>query len=389
MVTSTVRWARGGDDRLHVGTVDGRRLGWYDLRTGETQLLDPDPRAAAEMRAAVDAYLVTTSPLRRRPPSTPSPPGCPRPARPATPSARASEPGHPGRRTCATGSPASTSPASCSTGSAPRPPAAGGPPPATPSVRPCATPTRRSSASSRWAAPWPGSAPAGTCCTTCRRPARSWLDHLLVGPGGVVVLRTAAHPGETVRITGSLVRAGGRPVSHVRLLRSQAATVTERLRGRRPARCLCAGVVVVVGARSVQATGLPAGVAVVRLEDLAPVGGGPAHGAVPGGRLPPGRDRRAARHLARRGRRPRPSRDRRASVGAGARPTGTPWPGSAGGPATPDACAGPGGRSCSAAPGRGRRASSAVLPAGRAAAGRGRGGHDRRVTRAGRRSRRR
>ena len=97
---------------------------------------------------------------------------------------------------------------------------------------------------------------------------RSWLDHLLVGPGGVVVLRTAAHPGEAVRVAGSLVRAGSRPVSHVRLLRSQAATVTERLRGADLPVAVRA-VVVVVGARSVQASGLPAGVDVLRLDDLA------------------------------------------------------------------------------------------------------------------------
>ena len=58
MITSTVRWVRSGDDRLHVGTADGLRLGWYDLRTGVTQLLDPAPGAAAEVQACVDSYLV-------------------------------------------------------------------------------------------------------------------------------------------------------------------------------------------------------------------------------------------------------------------------------------------------------------------------------------------
>jgi hypothetical protein len=96
----------------------------------------------------------------------------------------------------------------------------------------------------------------------------SWLDHLLVGPAGVVVVRTAAHPGDAVRVSGSLVRAGGRPVSHVRLLQQQVRTVTERL-GAGDLQVVVRGVVVVVGARSVRAGGLPAGVAVVRLEDLA------------------------------------------------------------------------------------------------------------------------
>ena len=68
MITSTVRWVRSGDDRLHVGTADGLRLGWYDLRTGVTQLLDPAPGAAAEVQACVDSYLAATSPLRGRPP---------------------------------------------------------------------------------------------------------------------------------------------------------------------------------------------------------------------------------------------------------------------------------------------------------------------------------
>ena len=119
MVTSTVRWVRGGDDRLHVSTVDGRRVGWYDLRTGDTQLLDPDPAAAADVRAAVDAYLVTTSPLRRRPPvhtlATRLP--APRTARGATagPRGRHDRPDDARRRrrarratTCATGCPGST-----------------------------------------------------------------------------------------------------------------------------------------------------------------------------------------------------------------------------------------------------------------------------------------
>lgn len=265
MIT-TVRWARGGDDRLHVSTTDGRRVGWYDLRTGATRLTDPGPGAAAELQAGVNSYAASTSPLRRR---TPVPVLATRPAAPRTPRAGPAEVPGAARTEDLRDRFAGEHVTRMLVARADQPPPG------------------------RW---WPSARdPLGTALRHAHQAAlgqqevavvlaglgagwhvmhavpvsgRSWLDHLLVGPGGVVVVRSAVHPGEVVRVTGTLVRAGGRPVSHVRRLRQQTGTVTQRLRGADlpvPVR----GLVVVVGARSVQVSDLPGGVSVVRLEDLA------------------------------------------------------------------------------------------------------------------------
>ena len=288
--------------------ADGRRIGWYGLSTGTTQLVDPDPGAAAEVQAAVDAYAAATSPLRRRrvPGSPVSRVPAPR-AAPVEPRDHAlprdhAEPRDPGlpRGLHRARADRPTEPDPCHEDRheyrhedlredlrdrfagehlmrllAARVVARGPAP----------------SGRGRWAARDPlgaglrhahravlgqqrvglvlaGLAPPWHVLHSVPTSDRSCLDHLLVGPGGVVVLRTVAHPDEALRVTGDLVRADGNPVSHVRLLRRQVETVADRLRGADlPVRVR--GVVVVVGARSVRAGDLPAGVSVVRLGNLA------------------------------------------------------------------------------------------------------------------------
>lgn len=265
VVTSTVRWVRTGDDRLHVSAPDGRRLGWFDLRTGTAQVLDADPGAAEQVQAAVDEYVASTSPLRRRRPVQALATRAPAPRQDRTSPAVAG-PGPEDLRDRLPGEHVTR----LLVGRARRPHAASR---WWPSARDPLGPALRHAhqaalGQQQVAAVLAGLGPAWHVLHAVPTSGCSWLDHLLVGPGGVLVLRTAAHPGEAVRFQGSLVRAGGRPVSHVRLLRQQTRTVTERLRGA-DLPVAVRGVVVVVGARSVRADDLPAGVTVVRLEDLA------------------------------------------------------------------------------------------------------------------------
>ena len=266
--TTTVRSAHGDDDRLYVRGSDGRRIGWYDLGTGTTQLVDPDPGAAAEVQAAVDAYVAAASPLRRRPSPgsslsrVPAPRAAPtdRHAPPETFSEdlRDRFPGEHVTRLLVVGAAARALAPAGRGRSAARDPLG-------PGLRHAHQAALGQQQVGAVLAGLPRTWHVMHCVPTSDR---SCLDHLLVGPGGVVVLRTAAHPDWALRVTGDIVRPDGRPVSHVRLLRRQVGIVAERLRGPDlPVRLL--GVVVVVGDRSVRTGDLPAGVSVVRLGGLA------------------------------------------------------------------------------------------------------------------------
>ena len=253
MITSTVRWVRSGDDRLHVGTADGLRLGWYDLRTGVTQLLDPAPGAAAEVQACVDSYLAATSPLRGRPPvhTLATRPSAPRTrtnpdTKPAPEDLHDRLPGEQRR------------PARRSVGRDPAPPAVGGGrPPATRSAPRCATPTRRCSASSRWRACCGAWARGGTCCTPSPpRPARGWTTC----SSAPAASSCCARPPTRERWSRSWAAWCARAVARCRM--SACCDSSAR---RSPSGCgadlpvAVRGVVVVVGARSVRAEGLPPG----------------------------------------------------------------------------------------------------------------------------------
>lgn len=50
------RWTRYGKDRVYVSTAEGERVGWRDLKTGETVV--QAPRHAVELEAALAAYGV-------------------------------------------------------------------------------------------------------------------------------------------------------------------------------------------------------------------------------------------------------------------------------------------------------------------------------------------
>ena len=279
-VTTTVRSTRDGVDRLYVRGPGGRRIGWYDLRTGATQVVDPDPGAAAAVQAAVDAYVAVASPLRRRQPLAAVP--APRPA-PLEGRGHPQDREHRTDRTDRTGEPdlggddlRDGYPGEHVTRLL-----------VARAVERAPVPTGRA----RWLSRDPigpallhdhqaalGQQQVGAVLARLPRPwhvmhcvptsDRSCLDHLLVGPGGVVVLRTAAYPDGALRVGGDRVLVDGRPVSHVRLLRRQVAVVSDRLHGvGAPARVR--GAVVAVGIRSVRTGDLPPGVSVVRLGDLA------------------------------------------------------------------------------------------------------------------------
>jgi len=273
--TTTVRSGHGNDERLYVRGSDGRRIGWYDLSTGTTQLVDPDPGAAAEVQAAVDAYVAAASPLRRRPS-----PGSPLSMLPAPRTAPTDRHAVSETRSAVSENrnedlrdrfPGEHVTGLLLAGAAARAsaPAGGGRSAARDPLGPGLRHLHQAALGQQQV----GAALAGLprtwhvmhCVPTSDR---SCLDHLLLGPGGVVVLRTAAHPDRALRVTDDIVRPDGRPVSHVRLLRRQVGIVADRLQGPDlPVRLL--GVVVVIGTRPVRTGDLPAGVSIVGLGDLA------------------------------------------------------------------------------------------------------------------------
>lgn len=83
------------------------------------------------------------------------------------------------------------------------------------------------------------------------------VDHLVVGPGGVVVLRVAHHAGERVSVQERQVRADGRPLGHVRHVERQVRQVADRLGAAAGHDVAVRAVVVLVGARSVRASDVP------------------------------------------------------------------------------------------------------------------------------------
>ncbi|MGJ7439882.1 NERD domain-containing protein [Aquipuribacter sp. MA13-6] len=94
------------------------------------------------------------------------------------------------------------------------------------------------------------------------------VDHLVVGPNGVVVVRTAHHAGERVSVHACQVRADGRPVGHVREVERQVRLVAATLGAAAGHDVAVRGVVVLVGARSVRATEVPRRVTVLTDDDL-------------------------------------------------------------------------------------------------------------------------
>lgn len=96
------------------------------------------------------------------------------------------------------------------------------------------------------------------------------IDHLLVDPHGVLVLRTAHHAGERVHVHRRTVRAAGRPAGHVREVERQVALVAATLRAAARHDVPVRGVVVLVGARSVRAIDLPPRITVLTDGELLP-----------------------------------------------------------------------------------------------------------------------
>jgi len=94
------------------------------------------------------------------------------------------------------------------------------------------------------------------------------VDHLVVGPGGVVVVRTAHHRGERVKVQARQVRADGRPVGHVREVERQVRQVAAQLSAASGYDVAVRGLVVLVGARSVRTADVPRSVTVLTDDEL-------------------------------------------------------------------------------------------------------------------------
>lgn len=255
--TTCVRWSRYGHDRLYVSAGDGRRLGWHDLRSGRTHLEDPD--AAPDVSAAVAHFLRSGSPLRtrrvaalvgvqRRPSPLERIPG---------PDAwEADEP------VVAEEDLADRLPAELATRELVRlvhahPVARGrwarlrGRSPLGPRTR-------------RWYTTVLGERAVGAVLSglgptwhvlhslpVAAAGARD-VDHLLVGPGGVLVVQTASHPGGRVRVDGRRVRVGRSPAGHVPALQRLVAGATRAMVDATGEHVAVRGLLVVHGARSVE-----------------------------------------------------------------------------------------------------------------------------------------
>lgn len=276
MATTTVRRAGNGTDRLFVSGVDGRRLGWHDLVSGATHL--EDSGAGALVGDAVARYVASRSPLRRRgvgvlvgPRSAVTLPNVAgRPVRTAArPSGREGMQQEDLRERVA-GETTARALLQALPATVPAPGRW-----ARLVGRDPLAPVNRAHHQQVLAERRVGRALAGL--------GRRWQSlhcvpvasdqtahHLLVGAGGVVLLRTCAHPGEVVSVVGGSVSAAGLPTHALQAALTQAAVVAEQLARHRGARVHVHALVVVAGARRlVVVDGPPRGSTVLQEADLA------------------------------------------------------------------------------------------------------------------------
>ena len=96
------------------------------------------------------------------------------------------------------------------------------------------------------------------------------IDHVLVGPGGVVTINTKQHRGQRVLVEERSVLVDTRPVPYLRHAKFEAERVTTLLADRRPLSAPVIPVVVFVGARSIAVQSSPTAVTVLDAHELVP-----------------------------------------------------------------------------------------------------------------------
>lgn len=94
------------------------------------------------------------------------------------------------------------------------------------------------------------------------------IDHVLVGPGGVVTINTKQHRGQHVSVERRTVLVGDRSVPYIRHARFEAERITLLLQGRRPLAHPVRPAVVFVNPRSLSYRSLPDDVKVVDARSL-------------------------------------------------------------------------------------------------------------------------
>lgn len=94
------------------------------------------------------------------------------------------------------------------------------------------------------------------------------IDHVLVGPGGVVTINTKQHRGQHVSVERRTVLVGERSVPYIRHARFEAERITLLLQGRRPLADPVHPAVVFVNPRSLRYRSLPDDVKVVDARHL-------------------------------------------------------------------------------------------------------------------------
>ncbi|HSP52219.1 MAG TPA: nuclease-related domain-containing protein [Cryobacterium sp.] len=96
------------------------------------------------------------------------------------------------------------------------------------------------------------------------------IDHVLVGPGGVVTINTKQHRGQRVLVEERSVLVDTRSVPYLRHAKFEAERVTTLLEDRRPLSTPVIPLVVFVGARSIDVRSSPAPVTVLDAQQLVP-----------------------------------------------------------------------------------------------------------------------
>ncbi len=94
------------------------------------------------------------------------------------------------------------------------------------------------------------------------------IDHVLVGPGGVVTINTKQHRRQRVLVAERSVLVDTRPVPYLRHAKFEAERVTTLLEDRRPLSTPVIPLVVFVGARSIDVRSSPAPVTVLDASEL-------------------------------------------------------------------------------------------------------------------------
>ena len=96
------------------------------------------------------------------------------------------------------------------------------------------------------------------------------IDHVLVGPGGVITINTKQHRGQRVLVEERSVLVDARPVPYLRHANFEAERVTTLLEEHRPLSTPVIPLVVFVGARSIDVRSSPDPVTVLDAQELVP-----------------------------------------------------------------------------------------------------------------------